>query len=245
MGQLDGRVALVTGSTRGIGTAIAELFATEGATVIVHGRRQEDADRVAATIPNAVGIAGEQGELTAVRDICRRAQEACGTVDVLVNNAAIAPRSAFTRVDDDEWEQGILIDLTAPFWFMRELVPAMKTAGWGCILNVTSGMNTGSPVGFSTYAAAKGGLNGLSFTMARELAPFGIRTNLLSASAYTDMIRQLPEEIHLAMKDHIPSVEDNARTALRLVTDESVNGQLWAVGGEDDETKRFHYEELS
>jgi 3-oxoacyl-[acyl-carrier protein] reductase len=241
MGQLDGRVALITGSTRGIGTAIAELFAAEGATVIVHGRRQDDADRVAATIPNAVGIAGDQGKLEAVRDICRRAQEACGTVDVLVNNAAIAPRSAFTRIDDEEWEQGILIDLTAPFWFMRELVPGMKAAGWGSILNVTSGMNTGSPVGFSTYSAAKGGLNGLSFTISRELQPFGIRTNLLSAGAYTDMIRQLPEEIHLAMKETMPTVQDNARTALRLVADESLNGQLWAVGGEHNEDARLHY----
>ena len=241
MGRLDGRVALVTGSTRGIGTAIAELFAAEGAKVIVHGRRQEDADTVAATIPGAVGIAGDQSELEAVRDICRRAEKACGTVDVLVNNAAIAPRSAFTRVSDEEWEQGILIDLTAPFWFMRELVPGMKKAGWGSILNVTSGMNTGSPVGFSTYAAAKGGLNSLSFTVSRELEPFGIRTNLMSAGAYTDMIRQLPEEIHLAMKETMPTVDDAARTALQLVADESLNGQLWGVGGESNQDARLEY----
>lgn len=239
MGQLDGRVALITGSTRGIGTAIAELFAAEGASVVIHGRRQQDCDRVASSIPGSVGIAGDQSELAAVRDVCRKAAEALGTVDILVNNAAIAPRTAFTRIEDEEWDQGLLVNLTAPFWFMREVVPGMKAAGWGSILNVTSGANTGSPPGFSTYAAAKGGLNGLSFTMAGELERFGIRTNLLTASAYTDMIRQLPEEIHLPMKEVLPTVEENARTALTLVADRSLNGRLWGVGGEHDETVRY------
>jgi NAD(P)-dependent dehydrogenase (short-subunit alcohol dehydrogenase family) len=233
VGALDGHVALVTGSTRGIGRAIAELFVTEGAAVVVNGRNRDDAERVAAEIgEGTLGIGADQSSLDEIRALCRRAEEALGTIDVLVNNAAVAPRSAITRVTDEEWEETLLVDLTAPFRYIRELVPGMKRAGWGSILNVTSGTgSTGTP-GFSSYSAAKGGLNGLSATLALELARFGIRTNLLEAAAMTDMMRQLPPDI-FDPDTPLPSVEANARTALRLVSDESLNGQRWHVGDED------------
>jgi NAD(P)-dependent dehydrogenase (short-subunit alcohol dehydrogenase family) len=233
VGALDGHVALVTGSTRGIGRAIAELFVTEGGAVVVNGRNRDDAERVAAEIgEGTLGIGADQSSLDEIRALCRRAEESLGTIDVLVNNAAVAPRSAITRVTDEEWEETLLVDLTAPFRYIRELVPGMKRAGWGSILNVTSGSgSTGTP-GFSSYSAAKGGLNGLSATLALELARFGIRTNLLEAAAMTDMMRQLPRDV-FDPDTSLPSVEANARTALRLVSDESLNGQRWQVGDED------------
>ena len=232
MGALDGHVALVTGSTRGIGRAVAELFAAEGAAVVVNGRRQDDAERVAKEIEGrTLGIGADQSSLEEIRALCRRAEEAFGTIDVLVNNAAIAPRTAITRVTDEEWDETVLVNLTGPFRYIRELVPGMKQAGWGSILNVTSGAGTSGTPGFSSYSAAKGGLNGLSATLALELQRFGIRTNLLSAGAMTDMMRQLPPEV-FDPNTPLPSVEANARTALRLVTDESLNGQCWHVGQE-------------
>lgn len=233
MGVLDGRVALVTGSTWGIGRAIAELFTAEGAAVIVNGRRQADAEKAAQEISGqTIGIGADQSSLAEIRALCRQAEQAFGTVDVLVNNAAIAPRTAITRVTDAEWDETLLVNLTAPFWYIRELVPGMKKIGRGAILNVTSGAGISGTVGFSSYSAAKGGMNGLSYTLALELERFGIRTNLLAAGAMTDMMRQLPKDVFDPDSANMPTVEANARTALRLVADESLNGQCYHVGQE-------------
>jgi 3-oxoacyl-[acyl-carrier protein] reductase len=225
-GSVEGRVALVTGSTRGIGRAVAELLGAEGARVVVHGRRQEDAERVAAGIPRAVPVSGNVGHLAEVRAICRTATNLLGPVDVLVNNAGIAPRTAITRVTDEEWDETIAVDLSAPFWFIRELVPAMKRTGGGCIVNVTSGAGIEGIAGFSSYAAAKGGIVGLSRTLALELAMFGIRVNLLSPGADTDMLRQLPPELLSTVLDMVPPLEDTARAVLELVADPHVTGRL-------------------
>jgi NAD(P)-dependent dehydrogenase (short-subunit alcohol dehydrogenase family) len=233
MGVLDGRVALVTGSTRGIGRAIAALFAAEGASVVVNGRKQEAAEQAAAEIDGTtIGLGADQSSEAEIRALCGKAADAFGPVDVLVNNAAIAPRTAITRVTNEEWDETLLVNLTAPFWYIREIVPGMKQLGRGSILNVTSGAGISGTIGFSSYAAAKGGLNGLSYTLAQELEKFGIRTNLLAAAADTDMMRQLPTELHNPETSTLPSVEANARTALRLVADDSLNGQCFHVGQE-------------
>jgi NAD(P)-dependent dehydrogenase (short-subunit alcohol dehydrogenase family) len=233
-GALSGHVALVTGSTRGIGRAIAERFTTEGARVVVNGRDVDAARAVAATLDGAVGIGGDVSDLASVQAMCSRAAEVLGPVDILVNNAGIASRRAITRMTDADWFESIAVNLTGSMYTIRELVPGMKAQGWGRIVNVTSGAATHGNAGFSAYAAAKGGVVGLARTLAVELERFGIRVNALAPAALTDMLRQLPPELLDPMIEAgLPTVEECAQTALGLVIDDAPNGEVVHVGGPD------------
>ena len=225
---LDGKVAIITGSTRGIGRAMAEAFAADGARVVINGRRQEDAEAVAAAIPGSVAIGGDMADQQAIDALVAQVRSSLGRIDILVNNAAISRRSAITRVTDDEWNDVIRVNLTGPMALSRAVIPVMKEQRSGTILNVISGAATHGSVGFSSYAASKGGLLGLTMTWAVELAPFRIRVNALTPSAMTDMMRQLPPEVIKELEAKLPAPEDVAGTALFLVSDlaKTVTGQV-------------------
>jgi 3-oxoacyl-[acyl-carrier protein] reductase len=232
MSLLDGRVALITGSTRGIGRAMADAFAAEGARVVVNGRRQADADDVAATVPGAIAIGGDVAVQADVDALADKVRTKWGRIDILVNNAGISRRSAITRLTDEEWDEVLRVNLTGPMRVGRAVIPVMKTQGGGVILNVISGAGTHGNVGFSSYAASKGGLVGLTMTWAQELAGFGIRVNALSPSALTDMMRQLPADVFASMEHRLPPPADIAGTALFLVSDlaKAVTGQIVSAG---------------
>jgi 3-oxoacyl-[acyl-carrier protein] reductase len=234
MGYMDRKVALVTGSTKGIGRATAALFAAEGAQVVVHGTREADAAAVAATIPGAIGIGADMGDRSEVLALIERTVEAFGPVDVLINNAAMAGRRAITRITDEEWDRVIAVNLTGPLVAIRAVVPAMKRGSGGAIVNLVSDAATTGSAGFGSYASSKGGLIGLTMTLAAELAGFGIRVNAVSPAALTDMTRELPPEILQAMIDRgLPSVESIAETILFISSDMSrdITGQLLRVSG--------------
>jgi 3-oxoacyl-[acyl-carrier protein] reductase len=228
VGLLDGKVALITGSTRGIGRAMAERFAGEGARVVVNGRRQEDADALAAELPGAIAIGADMSDLPSVRAAVQRIADEWGRIDVLVNNAAISTISAITRLTDEEWERVLHVNLTGPMYVTRAVVPVMKTQGSGVIINVISGAGVSGTIGYSAYSASKGGLVGLTMTLALELARFGIRVNALSPSALTDMLRQNPPDILATMIDRLPSLEAVSDAALFLASDlaSTVTGQI-------------------
>lgn len=229
---LDGLVAVVSGSTRGIGRAMVAAFAAEGARVVVNGRKQADAEAVAAALPGALAFGGDLADQEAIDGLVERVTGEWGRVDILVNNAAVSRRSALTRVTDEEWHEVIRVNLTGPMFLTRAVVPVMKRQGSGVILNVISGAGTEGTAGFSSYAASKGGLVGLTMTWAKELPRFGIRVNALSPSALTDMMRQLPPELLGPMQDQLASPEEVAGTALLLVSPlaAAVNGQIVAAG---------------
>lgn len=230
---LEDRVAVISGSTRGIGRAMAAAFAREGARVVVNGRRDEDARAVAAGIPGSIGVGGNLSDRAAIERLVDQVTATWGRIDVLVNNAAVSRRSALTRVSDEEWEEVIAVNLTGPMYLTRAVVPVMKRQGGGVVLNVVSGAGTQGTVGFSSYAASKGGLVALTLTWAQELAPFGIRVNALSPAALTDMMRQLPPEILAPMEARLPSPEEVAEVAVVLVSDRChlVNGQIVGAQG--------------
>ncbi|MGE0878756.1 MAG: SDR family NAD(P)-dependent oxidoreductase [Acidimicrobiia bacterium] len=227
-GLIEGRVAIITGSTRGIGRAMAELFAAHGAKVVVNGRKPEDAAAVAATIPGSLAVAGDMSDEAVVDALVERTLAEFGRIDILVNNAAISRRAAVTRVTNAEWDEVLRVNLTGPMYVSRAVIPTMKTQNYGVIVNVISGAATSGSIGFTSYAASKGGLIGLTMTWALELARFNIRVNALSPSALTDMMMELPPDLLEPMKERLPSPADVAGAALALVSDlsKTITGQI-------------------
>lgn len=226
-------MAVISGSTRGIGRAMAVVFAREGARVVVNGRRDDDAKATAAQIPGSIGVGADMANRAAIEGLVDHVLSSWGRVDILVNNAAISRRNALSRVSDEEWEEVIRVNLTGPMWLTRAVVPAMKRQGGGVVLNVVSGAGTHGTVGFSSYGASKGGLVALTLTWAQELARFGIRVNALSPAAMTDMMRQLPPELLGPMEARLPAPEEVAEVAAVLVSERCrlVNGQIVGAAG--------------
>jgi 3-oxoacyl-[acyl-carrier protein] reductase len=211
---------------------MAEAFAQHGARVVVNGRKDGDARAAAAEISGSIGIGGDMSEQPDIDVLVGRVLDEFGRIDILVNNAAISRRSAVTRLTNEEWAEVIRVNLTGPMFMTRAVVPVMKRQGGGVILNVISGAGTHGTPGFSSYAASKGGLVGLTMTWAKELERFGIRVNALSPSALTDMMRQLPPELFDPIQDSLGDPAEVADVALFLVSDlgKAVRGQIVAAG---------------
>lgn len=185
--RLVGETALVTGSTAGIGKAIALEFAAQGARVCVHGR---DAARGAAVVDQIVGGGGEAtflaadlGTEPACRDLVAAAAARWEELTVLVNNAVASPDghdAAVGELDTQYWEYALRVNLTAPMWLCRAAIPYLVDAGHGSIVNVSSRQAERPSPGLAAYAASKGGLNALTRSIAVEYARQGIRCNTIS-----------------------------------------------------------------
>lgn len=188
MTRLAGELALVTGSTSGIGRAIAVRFASEGARVVVHGRSEPRGDAVVREIRDAGGdavfVAADLADEQSCADLVTAAVVALGGLTVLVNNAVAS------TVDESDgpvgtlstaaWEASLRVNLTAPMWLCRAAIEPMTAAGHGAILNISSRQAERSSPGLSAYAASKSGLNGLTRAVAVDYASAGIRCNAIS-----------------------------------------------------------------
>ena len=237
--ELEGRVAIVTGSTRGIGRAIAARFAAEGARVVVNGRSAEATASVAKEIGDeALAVAADVGKPADASRLVAETVDAFGRVDVLVNNAGVSLDNFVTKVTDERFDAVIQTNLAGPVYLVRAVVPHMKEHGGGAILNLLSWSGMRGNVGQAAYSASKAGLLGLTLSLAKELGKFGIRVNGLSPAVPTDMGAQMSPELQekarrrRAIKiDGTP--DDVAEGALFLVSDRArfTTGQVLHVDG--------------
>jgi 3-oxoacyl-[acyl-carrier protein] reductase len=245
MFDLTGKVALVTGASRGLGRAIALAYAAQGADVAVNYRGNEEAARQTADAIRAVGRSTEliQGDTSAGRDACeaivKAAIDALGKVDILVNNAGITRDNLLMRMDAEEWDDVLATNLSGPFWMTRAIARPMVKARAGRIINMSSAAGRMGNAGQANYAAAKAGLIGLTKTTARELASRGITCNAIAPGLIeTDLTADLPAAATEAIRTLTPmgyvgSVDDVAAAAVYFASDEAryVTGQVIGVDG--------------
>jgi len=210
---LRGKVALVTGSSRGIGLAEARLLAQEGARIAVNGVNRDRAEQAAASIRAAGGDAlafpADITQAANVADLFARIRERMGECSVLVNNAGLAGRhlgKPADQIDDADWDAVIDSHLRATWLCTRAALPAMRAARWGRIVNTSSIHHTGGGrPGLSSYAAAKGAISAFSRTVAKEVAAEGITINTVAPGfVRTDMLTKLPEDFQTRVRSQNP-----------------------------------------
>lgn len=177
--DFTGRVAIVTGASRGLGLAAAKRLHERGASVAVNVRDRERADGVARSLGDrALAVHGDVAALGMPDEIVRRTLDRFGRVDILVNNAAIARSTRFPELSAEEWRATLEVNLTAPFLLTKAALPAMQSQGYGRIVNISSSAGRMvSTLGGAHYTASKAGLLGLTRAAAKELGKFGITVN--------------------------------------------------------------------
>lgn len=204
--DLSGRTALVTGSTRGIGRAIAERLAAAGARVAVVGRDQAKAEAAAAEIgAGARGYACDVAVPAEVTALVEAVERDFGQLDILVNNAGLTRDNLLLRLKDDDWTQVIDANLRGAFVAMRAAARGMMKRRWGRIVNIASVVGLTGNKGQANYAASKAGLVGLTKSVAKELASRNVLCNVVAPGLIaTDMTAAMPEEARAAMAAAVP-----------------------------------------
>jgi 3-oxoacyl-[acyl-carrier protein] reductase len=241
MERLSGRTAMVTGAARGIGRAVAEAFVAEGAAVAVVDRLGDEAEAVVDALDNdrAIAVQADVSDENAVTATVERLEGEWGRIDVLVNNAGIAPFQAITEMSLEDWHRVIDTDLTSVFLCSRATLPAMIKNRSGCIINLGSQLGLIGAGQMAHYCAAKSGIHGFTKALAREVAPAGIRVNAIAPGpTETPSLTEAPREPLDQLKAEIPlsrfaTPEEIAPTAVLLASDEGsyYTGSILNVSG--------------
>ena len=203
--DLSGKTALVTGSTRGIGNAIAARLSESGANVAVVGRDQAKADAAAAALKNAKGFACDVSDAAAVAALVEAVDKAFGSVDILVNNAGITKDNLLMRLKDDDWDAVLNANLKAAFVATRAATRGMMKRRWGRIINMASIVGLIGNKGQANYAASKAGLIGFTKSVAKEYASRNVLANVVAPGFIdTDMTAAMTPEACETLSKQIP-----------------------------------------
>lgn len=243
--MLKGKIAVVTGGTRGIGFAVVKKFLENGASVILWGSRQETVDKAVAALQaenpdwNVSGMAPDLGSMTDVGMAMKQVKDLFGRVDILVNNAGISARDSFYDYKEEDFEKIMDLNLNAVFRCARAAAPLMKEQGGGVIINTSSMVSIYGQAAGVGYPASKFAVNGLTKSLARELGRDHIRVNAVAPGVIrTDMVAALPKELIEPLVRTIPlgrvgEPEDIANAFLFLASDLAsyVTGEILSVDG--------------
>ena len=238
--ELKNKNVFVTGSTRGIGLAVAHKFASLGANVVLNGRSEISEDLLAQFADYGVTVVGISGDISNGEDAQRMVAEAIeklGSVDVLVNNAGITNDKLMLKMTEEDFERVLKINLTGAFNMTQAVLKPMSKARQGAIINMSSVVGLMGNIGQANYAASKAGLIGFTKSVAREVANRNIRVNAIAPGMIeSDMTAVLSDKVKDAMLAQIPmkefgQAEQVADLTVFLAGQDYLTGQVVAIDG--------------
>ncbi len=238
--DLKEKNVFITGSTRGIGLAIAHQFAKAGANVVINGRSKISEDllsRFKDYSGQALAISGDVSDYNDAKRMVEEASQSLGTIDVLINNAGITNDKLLLKMTEEDFEQVLKINLTGVFNMTQAVLKPMTKARQGAIINLSSVVGLTGNVGQANYAASKAGLIGFTKSVAREVAGRKVTVNAIAPGFIeSDMTGALPEKMQTSILSQIPmkrigQPEEVAQLALFLASQEYITGQVIAIDG--------------
>ena len=239
MGLLDGKSAVITGSSRGIGRAVATAFAEHGASLVIHGTSEKSLAQLAEKL-GCEYVAGDIGELSTSQRLAEKCISSFGKIDILVANAGINTRTKFLDLEPDEWEKVLRVNLTGAFYACKAVIPFMLERHSGSVITMSSSAGkTPHPNASLCYGVSKGGIDSMTRKLAYDFAPFGIRVNsICPGPVETDMSLQWTEDYRKKVLADVPlrrlgTGEDIANLAVFLASDLSgfITGESINING--------------
>jgi 3-oxoacyl-[acyl-carrier protein] reductase len=243
MSDLQNKVAIVTGSTRGIGKAIALELAKAGADVVVTGTKADLANQVSEEIKilgrKSIAVVGNVSIIQDAQNLISKTIETFGKIDILVNNAGVTRDNLLVRMSEEEWDTVINVNLKGAFNCIRAITKQMMKQRYGKIINITSVVGITGNAGQANYSASKAGLIGLTKSIAKELSSRNINVNAVAPGYIdTEMTSNLPEQAKESILKSIPlgriaKPEEVAKVIKFLVSDDAnyITGQVICVDG--------------